>query len=75
MTDKQSIALLRTAKSVEDWNRKREKVVNETTLEQWEDSLRHQVDGAGLIVEVLGRDVPRQRWVPQELLSQESNSK
>ena len=74
MTDKQSIELLRSSKSVEDWNRKRERILNQVTPEQWNEGLNYQVDGSGLIVEVLGRDQPKQKWVPQELV-QESNSK
>lgn len=56
MTKEKAIKLLRTAKNVQEWNSLRESIKSQcTTGEQWL-KLAADIDGYGLIVEVLGPD-------------------
>lgn len=66
MNNTEALIEMRKSTSVQDWNRRREKVLNKISLTQWEDSLHYEIDGKGLIVEVLGVDEKRTRQPQQQ---------
>lgn len=61
MTIEQAIGLMKSSTSVEQWNENRHKVQNKVSQSQWE-QLRSQIDAYGLIVQVLGKDDPKQKY-------------
>ena len=58
MTKESALQLMRTSKTVKEWNANRLTVQTKSTQEEWE-GLHRFIDAYGLIVEVLGRDSTR----------------
>ena len=58
MQKQQALDLMKSSKTVKEWNANRLKVQTQSTQSEWEE-LHKYIDAYGLIVEVLGRDNPR----------------
>lgn len=58
MTKESALQLMRTSKTVQEWNANRLTVQTKSTQAEWE-GLHRFIDAYGLIVEVLGRDSSR----------------
>jgi hypothetical protein len=55
MKKEQAIEIMRTSKTIEEWNENREIVMNKCTNKEWK-TISVEIDAYGLVVEVLGRD-------------------
>lgn len=65
MTKESALQLMRTSKTVKEWNANRLTVQTKSTQAEWEE-LHRFIDAYGLIVEVLGKDNPRAQVVEEE---------
>jgi hypothetical protein len=55
MTKEEAFQIMRTSKTIQEWNENREIVMNKCTNKEWND-IYWQIDASGLVVEVLGKD-------------------
>lgn len=60
MTNQVAMELMQSSTSVQQWNDNREIVIANVTPTEWDKKLRYEIDGLGLIVQVLGADNPHQ---------------
>lgn len=65
MQKQQALDLMKSSKTVKEWNANRLKVQTQSTQSEWEE-LHKCIDAYGLIVEVLGKDNPRAQVVEEE---------
>lgn len=57
MTHQDAIELMKSSKNVQQWNDNRDIVISNVSKKDWE-KLSYEIDGLGLIVQVLGADNP-----------------
>lgn len=55
MSNQDAMELMKSSTSVQQWNDNRDIVIGNVSESEWE-KLRYEIDGLGLIVEVLGAD-------------------
>ena len=55
MSNQDAMELMKSSTSVQQWNDNRDIVIGNVSESEW-DKLRYEIDGLGLIVEVLGAD-------------------
>ena len=55
MTNQDAMELMKSSTSVQQWNDNRDIVIGNVNESEWT-KLRYEIDGLGLIVEVLGAD-------------------
>lgn len=65
MQKQQALDLMKSSKTVQEWNANRLTVQTKSTQQEWEE-LHRFIDAYGLIVEVLGKDNPRAQAVEEE---------
>lgn len=64
MQKQQALDLMKSSKTVKEWNANRLIVQTKSTQQEWEE-LHRFIDAYGLIVEVLGKDNPRAQAVEE----------
>ena len=57
MTNQDAMELMKSSTSVQQWNDNRDIVIGNVIQSEW-NKLRYEIDGLGLIVQVLGADNP-----------------